>query len=197
LKIEFKHAAAAVLLIAYQLSLCIISAASDETKFSGKILTVKDGDSVIIMHNDRPEELRLSGIDCPEKDQPFGDEATKTTTAICFDKQVNVTAHGPDKYGRTIADVTLADGSNLNEELVRKGFAWWYRFYAPDNVQLRDSEEQAREKHLGLWAAKIPPIAPWNWRHGVRSAITPDWSYKGNSAFSTSTMQRSPIKSVP
>jgi endonuclease YncB( thermonuclease family) len=171
--------------------------ASDDRKFAGKVLSIKDGDSIIVMHKDRPEELRLNGIDCPEADQPYGDKATETTTTLCFNKQVNVATYGPDKYGRTIADVTLPDGLNLNAELVRNGCAWWYRFFAPENVQLKELEEGARKNHLGLWAAEIPPIAPWNWRHGVRSAITPDWSYQSKSTFRRRLIQASPITSTP
>ena len=36
---------------------------------------------------------------------------------------------GLDKYGRTIADVLLPDGTNVNRELVKEGWCWWYRKY--------------------------------------------------------------------
>jgi endonuclease YncB( thermonuclease family) len=46
---------------------------------------------------------------------------------------INVTlqTHGLDKYGRTIADVLLPDGTNINHTLVKDGWCWWYRKYAP------------------------------------------------------------------
>jgi hypothetical protein len=36
-----------------------------------------------------------------------------------------------DRYGRTIADVLLPDGTNVNHSLVKDGWCWWYRKYAP------------------------------------------------------------------
>ena len=44
--------------------------------------------------------------------------------------------HGQDKYGRTLADLLLPDGTNINHELVKDGWCWWYRKYAPGNVEL-------------------------------------------------------------
>jgi micrococcal nuclease len=39
-----------------------------------------------------------------------------------------------DKYGRTLATVMLPDGRNLNHELVREGWCWWYRKYGPGDT---------------------------------------------------------------
>ena len=39
--------------------------------------------------------------------------------------------YGKDKYERTIADVLLPDGTNVNHALVKEGWCWWYRKYAP------------------------------------------------------------------
>jgi Staphylococcal nuclease homologue len=60
---------------------------------------------------------------------------------------------------RTIGDVILPDGMNLNQELVRHGWCWWYRKYAPGDTVLEGLEKDAREAQKGLWvdAAPIPP----------------------------------------
>jgi len=141
---------------------------AQEGEFSGKVMHVKDGDSIVVMHGDKEEEIRLNGIDCPEKNQPFGSEATQKTTELCSDKTVSVKTHGLDQYHRTIGDVFLPDGKELNYELVRTGYAWWYRKYAPGNKELESLEQSARDQHLGLWAERLP-VAPWMWRHGVRN----------------------------
>jgi len=39
-------------------------------------------------------------------------------------KDVTLQAHGFDKYKRTIGDVILPDGMNLNQELVKEGWGW-------------------------------------------------------------------------
>ena len=46
-----------------------------------------------------------------------------------FGKEVTLHIYGLDKNGRTIADVLLPDGTNVNHELVRDH--WWYRKYTP------------------------------------------------------------------
>ncbi len=60
----------------------------------------------------------------------------------------------------------LPDGRVLNRELVRAGFAWWYRRYAPDDEMLAQLEQEAREAQRGLWA-DAEPVPPWEWR-GMR-----------------------------
>jgi micrococcal nuclease len=57
---------------------------------------------------------------------------------------------GKDKYGRTIADVFLSDGTNVNHTLVKDGWCWWYRKYALGNVILEELEGRARVSGLGL-----------------------------------------------
>ena len=60
--------------------------------------------------------------------------------------------HGHDKYGRTIGDLLLPDGKNLNQERVKQGWCWWYRKYAPGNTVLEELEKDAKEARKGLWA---------------------------------------------
>jgi endonuclease YncB( thermonuclease family) len=44
--------------------------------------------------------------------------------------------HGYDKYKRTLADVLLLDGTNVNHTLVKDGWYCWYRKYAPADTEL-------------------------------------------------------------
>jgi len=64
---------------------------------------------------------------------------------------------------RTIGEVILPDGMNLNQELVKQGWCWWYREYAPGDTELKKLEREAREERKGLWAA-AQPVPPWEWR---------------------------------
>jgi endonuclease YncB( thermonuclease family) len=77
-----------------------------------------------------------------------------------FGKEVILQTHGLDKYGRTIADVFLSDGTNVNHLLVKDGWCWWYRKYAPGDTVL-GLEKEAREAK-GLWDPA--PIPPWVYR---------------------------------
>lgn len=135
-----------------------------EKSYLARVISVLDGDTVVVKHDNKNEKLRFNGIDCPEKTQDFGPNASNFSKEHCLDKEVTITPHGEDRYGRTIADITLANGECLNEELVKAGLAWWYRKYAPNSVVLQDLEEQARSQKIGLWQDE-KPIAPWDFRH--------------------------------
>jgi endonuclease YncB( thermonuclease family) len=66
---------------------------------------------------------------------------------------------GKDKYEGTLVNMLLSDGTHVNHELVKGGWCWWYRKYAPGDTVLEGLEKDARDAKKGLWAdpAPIPP----------------------------------------
>jgi micrococcal nuclease len=80
-----------------------------------------------------------------------------------------------DRYGRTIADVLLPDGPNVNHTLVKEGWCWWYRKYAPRDVILEELETRARVARKGLWADP-QPVPPWAWRQGMAGNHQRSWA---------------------
>lgn len=146
--------------------------ALSSTDFTGPVIAVLDGDTLEVLHNQLPERIRLYGIDCPEKAQAFGQKAKRVTSALVFGKEVMLQSHGKDKYKRTLADVLLPDGTNVNHELVKDGWCWWYRKYAPGDTVLEESEKDARGGRKGLWADPHP-VPPWEWRKLGQSRLSP------------------------
>ena len=101
--------------------------------------------------------LRLGKLtDCPEKGQAYGKRAKQAASALVYGKIVTLQTHGKDKYGRTIGDVILPDGTNVNHMLVENGWCWWYRKYAPGDAVLEELEKSAREAQKGLWVDPQP-----------------------------------------
>lgn len=135
-------------------------------EFTGKVVGVSDGDTIKVMYLGRAERVRLYGIDCPEKGQAFGNRAKQFTSHMVFGKDVIVRTHGCDRYGRILGDVFLMDGRSLNQELVRAGYAWWFRRYSKDIV-LAQFEEEARVAQRGLWADPHA-LPPWEYRKNCR-----------------------------
>ena len=135
--------------------------------FTGPVVSVLDGDTIEVLHNTYPERIRLSGIDCPEKGQAYGNNAKHAASALVFGKDVILDTHGQDKYRRTLADVFLRDGTHVNHELVKDGWCWWYRKYAPGDIVLEGLEKEARQAKKGLWPDphRVPP---WEWRKRTR-----------------------------
>src|SRR5437867_4511976 len=137
--------------------------------FSGRVVGVSDGDTIKVLHNGRAEKIRLHGIDCPEKGQPYGTKAKQFMSQLVFGKEVIVKDYGIDnnRFKRTLGEIVLPDGRVVNEELLRAGLAWWYRKYVPNRVDLATLEEEARNAKRGLWADSNP-VPPWEWRKQKR-----------------------------
>jgi micrococcal nuclease len=133
------------------------------------VVKVHDGDTLTVVSHGTSQRVRLAGIDCPESDQPYGAEATEVTKVLALDREVTVTPFTTDRYGRTVADVTLQDGRSLTHELVKSGACWWYRKYAPGDMVLKRLEMEARKERRGIWATESP-MPPWKWRAQHRDA---------------------------
>jgi endonuclease YncB( thermonuclease family) len=155
------------LAVSLSLALLTVSLALAADQFSGKVVAITDGDTIKVMHQGQAVKVRLYGVDSPEKRQPFGKRAKQFTASLAFEKMVTVEVKGRDTYDRIIGEVILPDGHNLNHELVRAGFAWWYERYAPNDNTLSELESKASEAMEGLWADSNP-IAPWEWRKQSR-----------------------------
>jgi len=151
------------LLILLFLFIPLFSEANGPQSFTGKVVSVNDGDIINVMREGKAVKIRLHGIDCPEKNQPYGTRAKQYTSDMAFGKEVTVQIKTTDRYGRIVGEVILPDGLSLNKELVYAGLAWWYRKFAPNDRILKTLEEGARAEKKSLWADKNP-IPPWEWR---------------------------------
>lgn len=136
--------------------------------FEARVVGVTDGDTITVLDGTTQVKVRLHGIDCPEKGQPFGARAKQLTAELAFGRTVTVRPAGADRYGRTLADVVLPDGRVLNQELVAAGMAWHYTRYSKHETLAR-LEQQARAGGLGLWS-EARPVAPWDFREMLRGA---------------------------
>jgi endonuclease YncB( thermonuclease family) len=76
---------------------------------------------------------------------------------ICPAGQNQMSRLSSTRYGGV-----LPDGMNLNQELVKQGWCWWYRKYAPGDTVLEGLETEAREARRGL-SANQQPMPPEEW----------------------------------
>jgi micrococcal nuclease len=137
--------------------------------WQGEVVGVSDGDTITVMHDGKGEKIRLYGVDCPEKDQDFGQKAKQFTSSMVFGKTVDVKPVDQDRYGRTVG-IVVYDRVNLNVELIRSGHAWVYRQYCtrPECKAWEFIEAKAKDEKNGLWS--VPnPTPPWEFRHNGRS----------------------------
>lgn len=145
----------------------LMAAIPGEIEFTGEVVDVSEGDLLKVEYKGEAIRIRLFGVDCPEKGQPFGDEADQMTQKLSMGKRVFVQGKGYDRFGRLMAFVRLPDGSSLNQELLKSGLAWWFRKFAWNEQGLESMEFGARETKVGLWS-KPDPVPPWDWRDGKR-----------------------------
>lgn len=122
------------------------------------ILYITDGDTI----NLNGERIRLTCIDAPEKNQPYGLEAKEHLMGLIKDKNIEVLRDSKDQYGRTLAWLVV-EGDTINNTMVKDGFAWWYEYYCKDNKTLEKLHNNAKSKKIGLWAGNNP-INPYEWR---------------------------------
>lgn len=133
---------------------------------TGKVVGVKDGDTIEMLVRGRQLVVRLEGIDCPEKGQPFGNKAKQFTSYLVMGKEVRVEISSYDRFKRAIGFVYFPGGRMLNEELLRAGMAWHFKKYNR-NPQWDRLEKQARKSKTGLWS-EPNAIPPWEFRKNNR-----------------------------
>lgn len=132
-------------------------------QIKGKVVKVKDGDTIVVLDDCNVQHtIRIADVDTPEYKQPFSMVAKSFTSDQIFGKKVYVKSKGKDRYGRTIGFIFYGQSKNLSEELLKVGLAWHYVRYST-SPDFQEIENSARKNQLGLWAHP-EPVAPWKWR---------------------------------
>jgi endonuclease YncB( thermonuclease family) len=130
-------------------------------KLYGKVIGIVDGDTFDLLVNKNEIRVRLNGIDCPERRQPFYQQSKNALSELIFGKEVVVHSKGKDRYKRIIGDV-YAGNTFVNERMVALGYAWHFKKYSKDQ-RLSSLEKEARQKQIGLWSHP-DPVEPWQYR---------------------------------
>jgi len=137
-----------------------------------RVIGIADGDtfSCLTAHKDQVR-VRLGEIDAPELKQPYGSRARQALSGLVFGKDVTLHVQDRDRYGRTVARVTVGN-TDVNAEMVRTGAAWVYRDYLKDR-NLLNLEAVAKEFKRGIWSLpKSEQEAPSEWRKAQRNGST-------------------------
>ncbi len=133
------------------------------------VTDVVDGDTIRCGNAGR---VRLLLIDTPERNQePWGARARGALIAILpagSTAWLETDVQERDQYGRTLAYVYRTDGLQVNELMVRSGFAEVLVY--PPNVRhvdvLRRAREAARAARRGLWSTEAFACSPRDHRAG-------------------------------
>lgn len=149
---------------------------------AGRVTKVVDGDTVKVLDPTLGAvTVRVLGIDTPQTKKPgftvgcFGPEASANATRLLGGQKVTVTRDpgqdATDRYGRTLAYLTLPDGSDYSVAAARGGYAKSYVYdHRPvtKHAEIAAAEKAAQLGKVGLWgppcngatASVAPPSPP-------------------------------------
>ena len=138
---------------------CLVIAISD-----GDTLTARCGDAGAY----EQVNVRIAGIDAPEKAQPFGQRSRQALADLCHRKTATIRSTTKDRYGRTVADVQC-QGQDVGRTQVAAGLAWVFDRYSGGYEDLYPLKRDAQADRRGLWTDRAP-VAPWHWRQQRRTS---------------------------
>jgi micrococcal nuclease len=127
------------------------------------VTKVVDGDTFWVDDGtEKGAKIRLIGVDAPESRNSFkkkvgyfGSEAKSYLTGLLSHQGVRLEydLNRTDQYGRTLAYVYLQDGTFVNAELVKNGYAMVMTI--PPNVKYAEVflelQQEVRNRNAGLW----------------------------------------------
>jgi endonuclease YncB( thermonuclease family) len=160
------------LLWIWGLTICAGASAADAPKalpvVAATVTKVNDGDSLEVSLGAGTGRVRLSAVDTPEYDQPYGAASSAALKALLpVGAAVELEVVTQDQFRRMVATVWLLAGGkriNINETMLRAGHAWAYRRYMRE-AKFCDLEAEARDQKLGLWAQPVGDwVYPPEWR---------------------------------
>ena len=148
----------------------------------GVSIDVQDGDSFVLRDDlGNRIRVRISGIDAPEKSQPFADRSRQHLRDLMRDVRIRLEPVKVDVFGRTVARVwVLSDegkpGRDAGLAQIEAGMAWHFKRYRSDqhdqdSVRYAKAEREARSEDLGLWRDPSPE-SPWDFRTRMKRKDT-------------------------
>jgi micrococcal nuclease len=108
-----------------------------------------DGDTCLGVRPDGSRiKVRISGIDAPEVGHDFSTESIQFVESLVKGLSIDVDCDGASFARQTC--LLSKDGVDLNDEIVRRGYAW--DFPRHSNGKYAAAEKEARMNKRGLWA---------------------------------------------
>lgn len=128
-----------------------------------------DGDTISVNMNGQKQEVRFIGIDTPETHKPNTPVQCYGPAAAAYTQNRIKAAGGKvrlvsdslstdrDRYDRLLRYVYLPDGTDLNQQLVANGYAFYYPYFPFSKSDAFKTDEQtAITARKGLWGTCHP-----------------------------------------
>jgi micrococcal nuclease len=120
-------------------------------QLTGRVVGIVDGDTVdVLVHPNRKVRVRIHGVDAPERNEPFSQQALSFTRVFMFSRDVTLMGRDIDPYDRLVARIVV-DGADASAAMLSAGLACHFRRYSDDPI-LEAAEQAARTSRRGFWA---------------------------------------------
>lgn len=131
---------------------------------SYQVVSVIDGDTIIVKKGSKEETVRVLGIDAQEStgsirgQECFGDEGKEYAQALLQNTTVTLSADPSqderDKYERLLAYVGMSDGRDFGQVMIADGYAFEYTFKGrsyKNQALYQKTQSEAESEQAGLW----------------------------------------------
>lgn len=153
--------------------LLIAQAAFPQSKFSGRVVDVLDGKTVVVETIGGRMMASLQYIEVPERDQPLYGTVRDHLRKLVFDKVVEFRAQ---RLSTEVIDGQLVvNGVDVSQQMLRDGAAWHIPLdrtgqNAAEFAVYQDNQARARAEKLGVWS--VPGMKPaWEFRAEKEEAL--------------------------
>lgn len=132
-----------------------------------RVMSVEDGDTIVVDMNGTDERIRFIGVDTPETRDPrkpvqcFGRAAGAFTKALIGNNPVRLEADplstNRDRYNRLLRYVYLPDGQLVQAEIIKQGYGFAYTsFPFTKSEEFTAHQKEAEQANRGLWNSCNP-----------------------------------------
>lgn len=167
-------------------SIALPSPTKTSTEKTYRVKRIADGDTITVVNaRGVNTKVRFACIDAPEV--PHTKQEKESYNPIDLDQfnwgrlarnrltdlihqggdRVSLTVVDTDRYGRSVAEVRLSDGTLVQEVLAREGLAVVYTQYiknCPNATKIEQVEAIAKQQKVGVWGDE-QFVMPSVWRH--------------------------------
>ena len=153
--------------------LLLTQAAFPQSKFSGKVVDVLDGKTVVIQTVGGKMTAALQYIEVPEPEQPLYRTVAEHLRKLVINKRVEFRAQRVST--EVIVGQLVMDGTDVSQQMLRDGAAWHMgRDKTGQGVvewtAYAENQSQARAEKLGVWS--VPGLKPaWEFRAEKEEAL--------------------------
>jgi endonuclease YncB( thermonuclease family) len=153
--------------------LLLTQAAFPQSKFSGEVVDVLDGKTVVIQTVGGKMTAALQYIEVPEREQPLYRTVAEHLRKLVINKRVEFRAQRVST--EVIVGQLVMEGTDLSQQMLRDGAAWHMgRDKTGQGVSewtaYAENQSKARAEKLGVWS--VPGLKPaWEFRAEKEEAL--------------------------